>query len=82
MASTKSSGRISRRQAMAAAKRLLKGSSDFKILVGFLSFKARAGKSPFSDKGAEDTARRIGRQEQHQLLVDLCNGVEKGDDDE
>lgn len=67
--------------ARAAARRLGKN-RDFQTVAQFLAKKARAGKSPFSALGAEDTARRIGRQEQHQLLIDLVNGKQTEDGDE
>lgn len=67
--------------ARSAARRLIRN-RDFQTVVRYLEKKARAGKSPFSSLGAEDTARRIGRQEQHQLLIDLVNGNQTEDGDE
>lgn len=64
--------------ARSAAKRLGRN-RDFQTVAAYLAKKARMGKSPFSTVGAEDTARRIGRQEQHQLLVDLVNGKQTED---
>ena len=65
--------------ARSAAKRLARN-RDFNTVASYLAKKARHGKSPFSASGAEDTARRIGRQEQHQLLVDLVMGKQTEDD--
>jgi hypothetical protein len=65
--------------ARSAAKRLARN-RDFGLVLGYLGKKARHGKSPFSAVSPEDTARRIGRQEQHQLLVDLVMGKQTEDD--
>ena len=67
-------GQGTEKKLAAAAAKLLAGNRNFKTVTAYLAKKARWGRSPFSDKGAEDTARWIGRQEQHQLLMNLVYG--------
>jgi len=73
MAEQKKPSGVSITRARGAAKRLSR-SRDFQTLEKYLAKKARHGKSPFVKGDSEDTMRLVGRQEQHQLLVDLVNG--------
>ncbi len=67
-------------QARGAARRLSR-TQDFQTLEKYLAKKAGAGRSPFVAGEPYDTHRRIGRQEQHQLLVNLVNGKTGGEDE-